>query len=407
MAVELRLADAPNVAPRYIGWAPVRCLLSDRQATAATQVTLEQRTTAQGGRLQFAGPTGAFSPSLRVQLQAGGRTREVRIAGVFRSPSRADGDVEIVVRGAGGAQLAAFPAMIRVRKNADTLDSGERDRFLRAIATLNSNGVFQSFRDCHRLATSAEAHGNAGFLPWHRAYLLDLERELQRVDASVTLPYWRFDQVARRLFRADFIGAADAQTGLARFTPTNPLDNWAVDGVSDIDRLPRFNTQQTGAAVLAEASITTHTGAYRSLPRPFETDPHGFAHTSFVGSISSIDTAARDPLFYMLHCNADRLWAKWQWAQKRRNPGSATSFDGQQPEGQRRAGHNLADTMWPWNNVKTGTRPRVAPRQPFPQAPAVPAPGRTPRLRDMIDYQGVHAAGARLGFDYDDVPYQP
>jgi hypothetical protein len=33
------------------------------------------------------------------------------------------------------------------------------------------------------------------------------------------------------------------------------------------------------------------------------------------------------------------------------------------------------------------------------------APGLTPKVRDMIDYQGIFNAEGRLGFDYDDVPF--
>ena len=32
-------------------------------------------------------------------------------------------------------------------------------------------------------------------------------------------------------------------------------------------------------------------------------------------------------------------------------------------------------------------------------------PGPSPKVRSMIDYQGVHG-GAHLGFDYDDVPFE-
>ena len=48
--------------------------------------------------------------------------------------------------------------------------------------------------------STVEAHGFSAFYPWHRAYLLDLERELQNIDPSVSLPYWRFDQPAPGLF---------------------------------------------------------------------------------------------------------------------------------------------------------------------------------------------------------------
>ena len=81
---------------------------------------------------------------------------------------------------------AAHPTMVRVRKNANRLTTAERDRFLRALATLNGSGIgrFTEFRDMHvGGAPDSEAHGGSGFLPWHRIYLLDLERELQAIDA--------------------------------------------------------------------------------------------------------------------------------------------------------------------------------------------------------------------------------
>ena len=61
-------------------------------------------------------------------------------------------------------------------------------------------GAYQSYRDMHTDDTNDEAHSRDAFLPWHRAYLLDLERELQAIDPSVTVPYWRFDQPAPRVF---------------------------------------------------------------------------------------------------------------------------------------------------------------------------------------------------------------
>lgn len=67
--------------------------------------------------------------------------------------------------------------------------------------------------------------------------------------------------------------------------------------------------------------------------------------------------------------------------------------------------------MWPWNGISgDGTvanpRPRgTPPRTHFPASSAVFRPGSTPRVRDMIDYQGVHETDS-LGFDYDDVPFE-
>ena len=138
------------------------------------------------------------------------------------------------------------------RKNANSLTAAERNRLLAAFATLNNAGMgrFADFRNVHSSAGDPEAHQNAGFPPWHRAFLLDLERELQQIDPSVALPYWRFDQPAPNLFTRDFMGVTDPSTGRVLFSATNPLQFWATDGVIGIVRRPRFNTQTQLATAL-------------------------------------------------------------------------------------------------------------------------------------------------------------
>jgi tyrosinase len=133
-----------------------------------------------------------------------------------------------------------------------------------------------------------------------------------------------------------------------------------------------------------------------------EGNPHGFAHTSFGGSISSIGTAAKDPLFFLLHANVDRLWAKWQRQFGRFDPAQAASYDSVPASP---IGHNLADTMWPWNGITGGTRPPTAPGGALAASPSATAPGPQPRVRDGLDFQGSVNPKARLGFDYDDVPF--
>ena len=68
-------------------------------------------------------------------------------------------------------------------------------------------------------------HGNWWFLPWHRAYLLDFERELQRIDPEVSLPYWRFDRAAPKVFARGFMGVVVG--GQTQFSAANPLKAWA------------------------------------------------------------------------------------------------------------------------------------------------------------------------------------
>jgi tyrosinase len=136
-----------------------------------------------------------------------------------------------------------------------------------------------------------------------------------------------------------------------------------------------------------------------------EGNPHGSAHVSFGGSISSIPTAAKDPLFFMLHANVDRLWAKWQAQFGRFNPTQGKSFDTNAAGGGNRIGHNLPDSMWPWNGVTTPPRPSTAPGGGLANSVCATMPGPRPVVRDCFDYQGKITPPSRLGFDYDDVAF--
>ena len=94
------------------------------------------------------------------------------------------------------------------------------------------------------LSTHPRGAWQHAFLPWHRAYVLDLERELQRVDPAVALPYWRFDRPAPKVFSKDFMGAPEGAPspagGTAALSLTNPLNAWSIEGKPGIDRHPAF-----------------------------------------------------------------------------------------------------------------------------------------------------------------------
>jgi tyrosinase len=420
LTIEVRLNGSADAAARYVGWAPspLELRVSDADgATAPVRVRLRTKPGSRG-RLQFRRrPADAPQPEVTLDLDHRGGPTALLVAGEFGFPSRADRDTTLeVLRGTSTTVVGSIRLMVRIRKDAETLTTAERGRFLRAMSRLNDRGAgpFRDFRNTHLDDTSDEAHGLDGFLPWHRAYLLDLERALQALDPSVTLPYWRFDRPAPKLFASSFIGAPGTG-GQVRFTPSNPLALWVTDGVPGIDRRPLFDVATSGAdgpngPVMTEEVLVQAAVPYARLREVGEGNPHGRAHVSFGGSISAIGSAARDPLFFLLHGNVDRLWAKWQWFQRRFDAtrtdhypftGSATSAR------RTRVGHNALDTMWPWNDVRTGLRPRTAPRQPFPAVATTPAPGRTPTVGAMLDYQGRADPARRLGFDYDDVPYEP
>ncbi|MDT4968646.1 MAG: tyrosinase [Acidobacteriota bacterium] len=416
MKVELQINNSIDPRSHYVGWAPSPCRIrvTDPSGTILPNVNVQLTgiSAASAGAVKFRqNATGAFSDSLTLQVPVTGASVPFFVAGKFGRPSVNDGDVRIEARAALLPGLPTSPigsvrVMVRIRKNANTLTAGERDRFLEAFGQLNGRGLgrFTDFREMHTAVSDPQAHRAPGFLPWHRAYLLDLERELQRIDASVSLPYWRFDRPAPVLFTPDFIGVSSSSNGTVQFSNSNPLQFWTTDGVQGVNRRPLNNwnpAAQRAPSVFTEAqtfALGTQYPGFRTL----EINPHGQTHVSFGGSISSIPTAARDPLFFLLHCNVDRLWAKWQRLNNRFNPAQAASYDSTPPS---RTGHNLPDTMWPWNGITGGGRPPTAPGGPMATSQCVSAPGPQPRVRDGLDYQGSVTAVARLGFDYDDVQF--
>lgn len=412
MNVELQINNSTSAGARFVAWAPSPCRIRVTNPsgilTPSVSVVLTGRSAAGGGAIVFRrGTTGSFSTSLTLSVPAGGGSVQFFVAGRFGRPSVNNGDVRIEAR-VGATLVGSVPLMVRVRKNADKLTNGERDRFVAAFAQLNNQGLgrFTDFRDMHQTSASlAQAHGAAGFLPWHRAYLLDLERELQAIDPSVALPYWRFDQPAPNIFTRDFLGVSDTN-GNVQFGANNPLQFWRTDGIPGISRSPHFPTSQAPPGLLNEAQTLALGGAgslYKDFRR-MEGNPHGFAHTSFGGFLFSPATAPRDPLFFLLHCNVDRLWARWQKQNSRFDSTVAAAYDSNLPGGNA-VGHNLADTMWPWNGVTAPPRPPTAPGGTLAPSPCTGAPGPSPRVRNCLDYHGTISPVARMGFDYDDVSF--
>lgn len=415
MRIELTINGTVSPSASYFSYAPSPCTIRLAEATgvsAALPVRLQNLRTIGGQVLFYTTRTLPGADTIDLILPLDGTPVAFEAGGKFQAASVADRDAAIaVVSQAGSAQLHAVPCMVRIRKNANKLTNGERDRFVSAMAVLNDRGLgpFKIFRDMHDAAADREIHGNPSFYPWHRAYLLDLERELQNIDPSVALPYWRFDQPADRLFQPEYLGRFNGP-GNVLWDPANPLRFWRTDGVTSFGREPRFGNQDTDRPSLRTESQTLAIGAGVFEPfRTTEGDPHGSAHVAWDGPINFPPTAPKDPLFFLLHANVDRLWAKWQWVKRHYDQVTDTypHLGSAGPGSPERIGRNWDDTMWPWNGASGPPRPPTAPGGGLAASAASPAPATSPILGEMIDYQGKIAGVNRLGFDYDDVPYQP
>jgi tyrosinase len=416
MHVEIAIASTDHDGRIFLTWTPVQGTARLIEGPGAGQsVRVQLQNAGSAGKLVFdVVRSHQGSGTLQLDLPGDGSPVRFWVAGEFQKPSVDFGDAVLeVVDATSSAVLGSTPLMVRIRKDAETLSAGERDRFLNAFGTLNGGGTgrFTDLRDMHVEATLGESHNNWGFLAWHRSYLLDLERQLQSIDATVTLPYWQWDIAAPHLFTTAFMGLPDANNTV-QFTPGHPFLQWKTEDQFGIVRRMGFppDTNPPGLKT-EELVVRRNSKLFTVFGEPFvgqpngglEYNPHGRAHTSFRrGWITDPATAPRDPVFFLLHGNVDRLWAKWQWFWHRNKDSDLDAYYNGPPVD---PGHNIADTMWPWNGITTPPRPATAPGGNLVASALTTAPGPSPTVRSMIDYQGVNG-GAYLGFDYDDVPFE-
>lgn len=143
-------------------------------------------------------------------------------------------------------------------------------------------------------------HGKPYFLAWHRGYLFLFERKLRELSGSATLrlPYWDY--------------FADPAIPL-EFTKGNAGDNPLWE--------PRKGSS-VGSALAYD--IFDFKAFERGLPNAFEAGIEGFLHNNIhnlVGGKMATMQSPQDTLFWLHHCNVDRLWAAWLAAgQGRRMP---------------------------------------------------------------------------------------
>src|SRR5215216_6300022 len=161
------------------------------------------------------------------------------------------------------------------------------------------------------------------FLPWHRMYLLFFERIIQRVtnNPSFALPYWDYTSSSSpsgpRLPNR-FINPANASNPLFRanrrpaVNAGNPIDQ-SSPGALNLDALKQCSYSSVGPAV-------------QGFNLALDSNLHGSVHVLTGNNLGMgrIPWAANDPIFWLHHCNIDRLWASWNAAPGRNNPNTAT-----------------------------------------------------------------------------------
>ena len=154
-------------------------------------------------------------------------------------------------------------------------------------------------------------HASAHFLSWHRAYVYYFERILRQAsgDPTLTLPYWDWTDPAQQGLPAAFkdtqspLFVSQRQMNQAGSTLPPSIRSAAVQALNLRSFFPASGS--AGFGVL---------NASGSGKGRLEQPPHDSVHVVVGGNGGlMIDpaTAAQDPIFWLHHCNVDRLWELW------------------------------------------------------------------------------------------------
>ncbi|MGI9353324.1 MAG: tyrosinase family protein [Rhizobiaceae bacterium] len=249
-------------------------------------------------------------------------------------------------------QLDLAISRLRLRKNVTQLAPAERINFVNAINEFERRGMRTQFVIDHGLASNF-AHGNSGFLPWHRQFIMNFESQLRSIDDRVSLPYWDWinddgvdargnpdwNAVMTSLVGGNGTGAPVSFQGdvIGRELLSGPVSHWRFieeNGRQTTTRLAReFNTRLvrlsggrvSGLPIQATLDLANAIPVYdapdfgRDPPNPsfrsaLERTLHNLVHVWVGGQMGEVPVSPNDPAFFLHHCMVDKIWADWQVA---------------------------------------------------------------------------------------------
>jgi hypothetical protein len=153
-------------------------------------------------------------------------------------------------------------------------------------------------------------HGTDYFFAWHRMFLYYFERVLQDAanDKSLRLPYWDYTNPNQLAMPAEF--ASPTYVNAQGQTVDNPL--YEPRRLPGWDTTRRLSSVDTNIDLALDKTQLLGGNQYQST---IEQRPHGYTHcavmTCRATTMGAVPYSSNDPIFWIHHCNIDRLWDCW------------------------------------------------------------------------------------------------
>ena len=170
-------------------------------------------------------------------------------------------------------------------------------------------------------------HGNWYFLPWHRAFVVTYERFIRKLTSNndFAMPFWDWTSNPRMpaVFTAaklpngkpnalfvddkDFGQTWKRTWPATKAMPANIVGPAVLQQILAATDYEEFGTSRPKGQNNTNPSwVLKRTGDQGVL----EFTPHNNVHNNIGGWMPSA-SSPRDPIFFMHHCNIDRIWAVW------------------------------------------------------------------------------------------------
>lgn len=162
------------------------------------------------------------------------------------------------------------------------------------------------------------------FLPWHRMFVFYFESMIRAVSGSAnfTLPYWNYSvpkpDPNHGVIPPEFRVEGDPIFGSLYVCKRNT-------GVNSGTPIDQGQADDPLSTVALRQCTYGPSGSLPGFCQALDFGLHGTVHvlTGNGQNMGSVPWAAYDPIFWLHHCNIDRLWASWN-AAGRKNPTDST-----------------------------------------------------------------------------------
>ncbi|KAG9103567.1 hypothetical protein FRC06_009937 [Ceratobasidium sp. 370] len=216
-----------------------------------------------------------------------------------------------------------------VRVEWRSLNQDQRNQFHQAVkclqtkpSSVDGQTLFDRYSSLH-VDMFSDIHYVAAFLPWHRYYTKARENSLRECGYTGPIPYWDWTIDANNMAKSEmfnpttgFGGNGSPKDHCVQDGPYGVQSNFSI-AYPDSRCLQRnFNMKrQWGMGGSQHSSQAVQTVMqqtdYSDFEEALEEGPHDAVHNEVAGDMAAA-FSPDDALFFLHHCNVDRLWALWQ-----------------------------------------------------------------------------------------------